>query len=59
MKRGKMDGKAQVSWRVTVDPSIGGGCIYKMGDIELDCSKKSMEDEFYAMLETAGEQRIG
>ena len=57
-KRGRITANTKVSWTVTVDPAIMGGCIYRMGDVELDCSKRSLEAEFYAGLEAEGIARI-
>lgn len=49
---------AQIQWNVSIDPSILGGCVFRMGDVEVDCSVKTLQDEFYASLDDAGIEKV-
>eukprot|EP01025_Chloroclados_australasicus_P069592 TRINITY_DN9842_c0_g2_i4.p1 TRINITY_DN9842_c0_g2~~TRINITY_DN9842_c0_g2_i4.p1 ORF type:complete len:264 (-),score=40.19 TRINITY_DN9842_c0_g2_i4:155-946(-) len=48
----------QVDWTVAVDPSIKGGVVYHVGDLLVDCSVKSLEDEFFQSLAVAGFEKV-
>lgn len=56
--KGKIASGDPVSWRVKVDPSIEGGVVYNLGDVLVDCSVKSLKDEFYESLASSGIQRV-
>lgn len=56
--KGALAKDAQIQWNVKVDSSILGGCIFRMGDVEVDCSVKTLQDEFYASLEDAGIPKV-
>jgi F0F1-type ATP synthase delta subunit len=45
-------------WRVRVDPSIEGGVIFKVDDLLVDASVKSLRAQLFQNLDTVGIKRV-
>lgn len=58
MAKGIIGQTEKVTFNVKVDPSIGGGVVYNLGDTIVDCSYSTLQNEFYASLSAAGIQRV-
>jgi F0F1-type ATP synthase delta subunit len=56
--KGKIADGDPVNWNVKVDPTIEGGVVYNLGDVLVDCSVKTLKDEFYESLSSAGIKRV-
>jgi F0F1-type ATP synthase delta subunit len=58
ISKGMMASGDPVTWNIKVDPQIEGGVVYNLGDVLVDCSYKTLKDEFYSNLAAAGVQRV-
>ena len=58
IQKGVIGKDEKVAFNIKIDPSIGGGVVYNLGDTIVDCSHSTLENEFYASLSAAGIQRV-
>lgn len=58
MAKGMVGQSEKVTFNVKVDPGIGGGVVYNLGDTIVDCSHSTLQNEFYSSLSAAGIQRV-
>lgn len=58
LAKGIISQSENVTFSVKVDPAIGGGVVYNLGDTIVDCSYTTLQNEFYASLSAAGIQRV-
>eukprot|EP00892_Ulva_mutabilis_P003866 jgi/Ulvmu1/1851/UM012_0007.1 len=58
MAKGMIGQSEKVTFNVKVDPAIGGGVVYNLGDTIVDCSYSTLQNEFFSSLSAAGIQRV-
>lgn len=56
--KGVIAKEQKLAWKVAIDPSIKGGVVYSIGDLLVDASFKSLQEQFFQSLDTAGIRRI-
>ena len=58
MAKGMIGQSDKVTFNIKVDPAIGGGVVYNLGDTIVDCSFSTLQNEFFSSLSAAGIQRV-